>query len=202
MIVEPVAANMGLVLPVDGFLRGLRSVCDRHGALLIFDEVITGFRVALGGAQTRFGVTPDLTTFGKVIGGGLPGRRLRRPARADGAHRAGRAGLPGGHALGQSARDGGRARGARARGRSRASTSGSSAGTTRLAEGLARLAREAGDPLTASALGGLFGFFFHAGPVRSYADAQKSDTRASRASSTPCSSAACTSRRRRSRPAS
>jgi glutamate-1-semialdehyde 2,1-aminomutase len=71
VIVEPVAANMGLVAPVDGFLDGLRSECDRVGALLIFDEVITGFRVGRGGAQERYGITPDLTCFGKVIGGGL-----------------------------------------------------------------------------------------------------------------------------------
>ncbi|MEQ1787113.1 MAG: glutamate-1-semialdehyde 2,1-aminomutase [Acidimicrobiales bacterium] len=71
VIVEPVAANMGLVPPEDGFLKGLRVECDRVGALLIFDEVITGFRVALGGAQSLTGVTPDLSTFGKVIGGGL-----------------------------------------------------------------------------------------------------------------------------------
>ncbi len=72
VIVEPVAANMGLVAPTPGFLEGLRAECDRVGALLIFDEVITGFRLGAGGAQGRFGVTPDLTTFGKVIGGGLP----------------------------------------------------------------------------------------------------------------------------------
>jgi glutamate-1-semialdehyde 2,1-aminomutase len=72
VVVEPVAANMGLVPPVDGFLAGLRDACDRSGALLIFDEVITGFRLGLGGAQGRFGVRPDLTCFGKVIGGGLP----------------------------------------------------------------------------------------------------------------------------------
>jgi glutamate-1-semialdehyde 2,1-aminomutase len=71
VIVEPIAANMGLVAPVDGFLKGLRAECDRVGALLIFDEVITGFRVAFGGEQERTGITPDLTTFGKVIGGGL-----------------------------------------------------------------------------------------------------------------------------------
>jgi glutamate-1-semialdehyde 2,1-aminomutase len=71
LIVEPVAANMGLVPPAAGFLEGLRAACDRSGALLIFDEVITGFRVAYGGAQETTGVTPDLTTFGKVIGGGL-----------------------------------------------------------------------------------------------------------------------------------
>jgi glutamate-1-semialdehyde 2,1-aminomutase len=72
VIVEPVAANMGLVAPAPGFLEGLRAECDRVGALLIFDEVITGFRLGADGAQGRFGVTPDLTTFGKVIGGGLP----------------------------------------------------------------------------------------------------------------------------------
>ena len=72
VIVEPIAANMGLVAPVDGFLQGLRAECDRAGSLLVFDEVITGFRVARGGAQARFGVRPDLSTFGKVIGGGLP----------------------------------------------------------------------------------------------------------------------------------
>jgi glutamate-1-semialdehyde 2,1-aminomutase len=72
VIVEPVAANMGVVAPVAGFLAGLRAECDRVGALLIFDEVITGFRLGTGGAQARFDVTPDLTCFGKVIGGGLP----------------------------------------------------------------------------------------------------------------------------------
>jgi glutamate-1-semialdehyde 2,1-aminomutase len=71
VIVEPVAANMGLVAPEPGFLEGLRDECDRVGALLIFDEVITGFRLARGGAQELFGVRPDLTTLGKVIGGGL-----------------------------------------------------------------------------------------------------------------------------------
>ena len=72
VIVEPVAANMGLVAPVPGFLEGLRAACDAVGALLIFDEVITGFRLGLGGAQGRYGVRPDLTCFGKIIGGGLP----------------------------------------------------------------------------------------------------------------------------------
>jgi glutamate-1-semialdehyde 2,1-aminomutase len=72
VIVEPVVGNMGCVPPDEGFLQDLRSICDKSGALLIFDEVMTGFRVALGGAQERFGVTPDLTTFGKIIGGGLP----------------------------------------------------------------------------------------------------------------------------------
>jgi glutamate-1-semialdehyde 2,1-aminomutase len=72
IIVEPVAGNMGVVPPVSDFLSGLRELTQQHGALLIFDEVMTGFRVALGGAQSLYGVTPDLTTLGKVIGGGLP----------------------------------------------------------------------------------------------------------------------------------
>ena len=72
VIVEPVAANMGVVLPEEGFLTGLRRICDEYGALLIFDEVITGFRLSLSGAQGYFGVRPDLTTFGKIIGGGMP----------------------------------------------------------------------------------------------------------------------------------
>jgi len=72
VVVEPVAANMGLVAPAPGFLEGLRAACDDAGALLIFDEVITGFRLGRGGAAERFGVTPDISCFGKVIGGGLP----------------------------------------------------------------------------------------------------------------------------------
>lgn len=72
VFVEPIAANMGLIPPKEGFLKGLRSLCDAHGTLLIMDEVITGFRVEYGGAQTRFDITPDLTTLGKIIGGGLP----------------------------------------------------------------------------------------------------------------------------------
>jgi glutamate-1-semialdehyde 2,1-aminomutase len=72
VIVEPVAANMGVVPPAPGYLEGLRAATERHGALLVFDEVITGFRVARGGAQERYSVTPDLTVLGKIIGGGLP----------------------------------------------------------------------------------------------------------------------------------
>lgn len=72
IIVEPVAANMGVVLPKDGFLEGLRSICDKYGALLLFDEVITGFRLCFGGAQEYFGIKPDLTAYGKIIGAGLP----------------------------------------------------------------------------------------------------------------------------------
>ncbi|WP_020598228.1 glutamate-1-semialdehyde 2,1-aminomutase [Spirosoma panaciterrae] len=72
VILEPVVGNMGCVLPQPGFLEGIRSLCDKYGTLLIFDEVMTGFRLAKGGAQERFGITPDLTTMGKIIGGGMP----------------------------------------------------------------------------------------------------------------------------------
>ena len=174
LIVEPVAANMGVVLPRPEFLAGLRALCDRHGSVLIFDEVITGFRVALGGAQARFGVIPDLSTFGKVIGGGLPvgaygGRRalLERMAPVGPVYQAGTlSGNPLATAAGLAvlelaARDG--------------IYDALEASAKRVASGLEALAREAGVPFTASALGGLFGFFFHPGPVESYADAQKAD---------------------------
>ena len=174
VIVEPVAANMGVVLPRPEFLAGLRALCDRHGSVLIFDEVITGFRVALGGAQARFGVIPDLSTFGKVIGGGLPvgaygGRRalLERMAPVGPVYQAGTlSGNPHATAAGLAvlelaARDG--------------IYDALEASAKRVASGLEALAREAGVPFTASALGGLFGFFFHPGPVESYADAQKAD---------------------------
>ncbi len=80
MLVEPVAANMGVVPPAEGYLTALRELCDEHGALLIFDEVITGFRLSLGGAQKVFGVLPDLTTLGKIVGGGLPVGVVAGPA--------------------------------------------------------------------------------------------------------------------------
>lgn len=80
VLVEPIAANMGLVLPDDGYLTGLRERCTQHGALLVCDEVITGFRVGIGGAQHRFGITPDLSIFGKVVGGGLPLAAIGGPA--------------------------------------------------------------------------------------------------------------------------
>jgi glutamate-1-semialdehyde 2,1-aminomutase len=174
VIVEPVAANMGMVLPAEGFLRGLRALCDRHGSVLIFDEVITGFRVALGGAQARYGVIPDLSTFGKVIGGGLPvgaygGRRalLERMAPEGPVYQAGTlSGNPLATAAGLAVLDLA----------SRPATYDALELTaTRIAQGLERLAREAGVPFSASAVGGLFGFFFHPGPVQSYADAQKAD---------------------------
>ena len=106
IIVEPVPANMGVVPPAPGFLELLREQADQTGALLIFDEVITGFRVARGGAQERYGVLPDLTIMGKIIGGGLPAAAYGWLAAAHAADRPGRGRLPGRHAVGQSARGG------------------------------------------------------------------------------------------------
>ena len=100
MIVEPVAGNMGVVPPVPGFLEGLREITARAGALLIFDEVMTGFRVAYGGAQALYGVRPDLTCFGKIIGGGLPVGAYGGQRTIMQTGRAGRAGLSGGYAFG------------------------------------------------------------------------------------------------------
>jgi glutamate-1-semialdehyde 2,1-aminomutase len=163
IIVEPVAGNMSCIPPEPGFLETLREVCDRHGSLLIFDEVMTGFRVALGGAQSLYAVTPDLTTLGKVIGGGMPvgafgGRRkvMERIAPLGPIYQAGTlsgnpvamtAGLitlelisvPGFFTdLEQKSR--------------------------RLTMGLLDLARAAGIPLTANQVGGMFGIFFTDAP--------------------------------------
>ena len=87
VIVEPVAANMGVVPPAEGFLPFLREITEKNGALLIFDEVITGFRLSLGGAQEYYNIRPDLSTFGKIIGGGMPPCGLRRPQRRYELHR-------------------------------------------------------------------------------------------------------------------
>ncbi len=174
VLVEPVAGNMGCVPPVPGFLEGLRTLCDRHGALLIFDEVMTGFRVAWGGAQVRYGIRPDLTILGKVVGGGLPA-----------AAYGGRADL-----MGQIAPDGPIYQAGTLSGNPLAMAAGLEtlrrlrepgayvaleARSRTLAEGLAERAQAAGVALSTSAAGGMFGFFFHPGPVRSFADARKAD---------------------------
>jgi len=173
-VVEPVAGNMGLVLPRPGFLAGLRALCDRFGSLLIFDEVITGFRVAWGGAQGRYGVTPDLTCLGKIIGGGLPaaaygGRRelMQQLAPVGPVYQAGTlSGNPLAMAAGL----------ATLRRLSRAGTYQKlEARSQRLAEGLRERAEAAGVELTSCAIGGLFGFFFHPGPVENFADASRAD---------------------------
>ena len=176
IVVEPAAANMGLVLPEPGFLPGLREICDRHESVLIFDEVITGFRVGLGGAQAHFGVVPDLTTFGKVIGGGLPvgaygGRRalLELVAPEGEVFQAGTlSGNPLAVAAGLATLE--------LLGRPDV-FKGLSETAAALAEGLGKLAEESGVELVTASLGAIFGFFFSADPVRDFAGARAADER-------------------------
>ena len=173
VIVEPVVGNGGFIAPDPAFLPGLRDVCDKHGALLIFDEVMTGFRIAFGGARERFNVTPDLTTLGKVIGGGVPvaaygGRRdlMESVAPTGPVYQAGTlsgnplamaAGIATLHALTPALHD---------RIASR---------TTRLVQGLREAAARRGVPFTADSAGSMWGYFFRAEPVRSFSDAKQSD---------------------------
>ena len=173
VIVEPIAGNMGCIPPVAGFLRGLRELCDQHGALLIFDEVMTGFRVAPGGAQRLYRVRPDLTCLGKVVGGGLPaaaygGRRdlMSHVAPAGDVYQAGTlSGNPLAVAAGLATLEKLEAPGVYER---------LGELTDRLMGGLSTLAEEEGIPLATVSVGGMFGFFFHPGPVRRFEDAQKS----------------------------
>ena len=169
VIVEPVAGNMNLVLPAAGFLEALREVCTRHGALLLFDEVMTGFRVATGGAQQRFGVSPDLTTLGKVIGGGMPvgafgGRRdvMQCIAPLGPVYQAGTlSGNPVAMAAGLATLEAIDAPGF---------YEALSERTRQLAEGFAAAGSEAGIPLAVEHAGGMFGLVFtDDGPVRRYA---------------------------------
>ncbi|HEX5065251.1 MAG TPA: glutamate-1-semialdehyde 2,1-aminomutase [Myxococcota bacterium] len=174
VIVEPVAGNMGLVPPEPGFLEGLRELCDRVGALLILDEVMTGFRVAWRGAQGFYGIEPDLTCFGKVIGGGLPAAAYGGPAdlmdRLAPEGPVYQAGTLSGNPL---------AMAAGLETLRRLNTAGSYEHLTslasRLADGLREAAAAAGVELHSAAVGGMFGFFFHPGPVRNFAEAKKAD---------------------------
>ncbi|HXK24887.1 MAG TPA: glutamate-1-semialdehyde 2,1-aminomutase [Myxococcota bacterium] len=174
VIVEPVAGNMGLVLPEPGFLEGLRELCDRAGALLILDEVMTGFRVAWRGAQGLYSVEPDLTCLGKVIGGGLPAAAYGGPAELmDRLAPQGpvyQAGTLSGNPL---------AMAAGLETLRRLNTDGSYERLSRLAsdlaEGLHEAATDAGVELHSQSVGGMFGFFFHPGPVRNFAEAKKAD---------------------------
>jgi glutamate-1-semialdehyde 2,1-aminomutase len=172
VIVEPIAANMGLVPPAPGFLEGLRQACTRAGALLVFDEVITGFRVARGGASGLFGVTPDLWCFGKVVGGGLPlaafgGRRevMEQLAPVGPVYQAGTlSGNPLATAAGLAVLslldDDGYER--------------LSDYTARLAAGLSAAAHDCGLPLQVPFAGPLMGIFFTAAPVGDYDGARAS----------------------------
>ncbi|MGI9188547.1 MAG: glutamate-1-semialdehyde 2,1-aminomutase [Longimicrobiaceae bacterium] len=174
VIVEPVVGNAGFIPPLDGFLAGLREVTEKDGALLVFDEVMTGFRVARGGAQERFGVRPDLTTLGKIIGGGLPvgafgGRRevMERLAPLGPVYQAGTlSGNPLAMAAGL----------AQLRElRERDPYDGLERRTERLVEGILRHAGSLGVPLSGGHLGSMWGVFFRAGPVRDFAEARQAD---------------------------
>jgi glutamate-1-semialdehyde 2,1-aminomutase len=174
ILVEPIAGNMGYVEPAAGFLEGLRELADRAGALLVFDEVMTGFRVAWGGAQVRAGIRPDLTCLGKVIGGGMPvaaygGRRdlMERVSPLGPVYQAGTlSGNPLGMASGRATLELCRAPGFYDALHARA---------TALADGLRDAAAAAGVPVQTGATGGMLGLAFSARPVRDYDDAKACD---------------------------
>jgi glutamate-1-semialdehyde 2,1-aminomutase len=171
VLVEPVAGNMGLVLPEPGFLQSLRDICTRTGALLIFDEVMTGFRVALGGAQALYNIRPDLTCLGKVIGGGLPaaaygGKReyMMRIAPAGSVYQAGTlSGNPLAMVAGLETLRAISAPGA---------FEAMSRMTASITSALQRHASRADIPLVTAAVGSMWGFFFAAETVHNYAQAK------------------------------
>jgi glutamate-1-semialdehyde 2,1-aminomutase len=176
VIVEPVAGNMGVVLPADGFLQGLRDLTTAHGALLIFDEVMTGFRVALGGAQAAYGVLPDLTALGKVIGGGLPvgaygGRRevMEQVAPAGPVYQAGTlSGNPLAMAAGLATLRALREPGVFER---------IVAVAAALRDAIRRSAGAVGIPVQTVSAGTMFGLFFSDSPLTNYAEVKTSDAR-------------------------
>jgi len=174
IIVEPIAGNMNLIMPKPGFLEGLRALCDRHGCVLIFDEVMTGFRVHPQGAQGLTGITPDLTTLGKVIGGGMPvgafgGKRaiMEKIAPLGPVYQAGTlSGNPVAVAAGLATL-------------AQTETPGFyealSATTRAFADGIVEAARHAGVPFSAQAVGGMFGFYFSPQIPDSYASVMTCD---------------------------
>jgi glutamate-1-semialdehyde 2,1-aminomutase len=177
VIVEPIAGNMNCILPAPGFLETLRRLCSAHGALLIFDEVMTGFRVAPGGAQQLYGITPDLSTFGKIIGGGMPvgaygGRHdlMTQVAPSGPIYQAGTlSGNPVAMAAGLATLE-------------LIATPGFHDGlmraTNRLCDGLEAAARDAGIAFSSNRAPAMFGLFFGAGPIDSFAKAKACDTAA------------------------
>jgi glutamate-1-semialdehyde 2,1-aminomutase len=177
IIVEPVVGNMGCIAPAGGYLDGLHKLCKDAGALLIFDEVMTGFRVAYGGAQQLYGVTPDLTCLGKIVGGGLPcaaygGRQdlMRRMAPDGPIYQAGTlSGNPLAMAAGLATLELLRAPGVYPQ---------LEQSSQRLADGLSRAAGDAGVPLQVNRVGSMLTPFFSDAPVRNYIDATRSDTAA------------------------
>ena len=176
IIIEPVVGNMGVVLPEPGFLEACRDLCTKHGTVFIFDEVMTGFRLAYGGAQERFGIKPDLTTLGKIIGGGLPvGAYGGRADIMDHISPVGpvyQAGTLSGNPL------------AMASGLATLKTLRDTnpypaleIKSKQLTAGLAQAARDAGLPHILAQCGSMFTLFFQDGPVRDYPSAAKSDTK-------------------------
>ncbi len=176
VLLEPVAGNMGLVPPRPGYLERLREIADKEGAFLVFDEVMTGFRLALGGAQERFGVTPDLTALGKIVGGGLPAAAYGASAKVmDFVSPAGpvfQAGTLSGNPL------------AMASGlstlqilRDEPPYDRLEALSARLEEGLRKAATDAKIPHVVQRVGSMITLFFHEGPVWNYEDAKQSDTK-------------------------
>lgn len=174
VILEPVVGNAGFIPPDAGFLEGLRVLTQEYGALLVFDEVMTGFRISYGGAQEKFGVTPDLTTLGKVIGGGLPvgaygGRRdiMEMVAPAGPMYQAGTlSGNPLAMTAGIKTLE-------------LLNKSGTyeylDKITKKLSEGLLKIAKETGNEACGGQISAMFGLFFNPGPVHTYEDAKKSD---------------------------
>lgn len=176
VMLEPVVGNMGLVPPVKGFLEGLRSLTDKHGALLIFDEVMTGFRLSYGGAQKLFGVTPDVTALGKIIGGGMPvgayGGRKEIMEKVSPLGPVYQAGTLSGNPLAMAS---GLATLNRLRSDSPYERLEALAG--QLADGLDRAAQDAGLPHAVQRVGSMLTLFFQPGPVIDYDGATQSDTR-------------------------
>jgi len=177
LIIEPVAGNMNCIPPRAGYLQGLRELCSRHGTVLIFDEVMTGFRVALGGAQQLYGITPDLSTFGKIIGGGMPvgaygGKReiMEKVAPSGPIYQAGTlSGNPVAMAAGLAMLELIQAPGFHAELERK---------THLLADGLRAVAADAGVPFSTNAVCGMFGLFFTSEKVETYTQATACDVAA------------------------
>jgi glutamate-1-semialdehyde 2,1-aminomutase len=175
VILEPVVGNAGFIVPDAGFLAGLRALTQAHGALLVFDEVMTGFRIAYGGAQAKFGITPDLTTLGKVIGGGLPvgayGGRRDIMAMVAPAGPMYQAGTLSGNPLAMTA-------GIKTLEllRQPGTYEYLEQITSRLTTGLLEVAQQTGHAACGGSISGMFGLFFTAGPVHNYEDAKAADT--------------------------
>ncbi len=175
VILEPVVGNAGFITPEPGFLEGLRELTKENGALLVFDEVMTGFRISYGGAQARFGVTPDLTTLGKVIGGGLPvgayGGSTEIMSMVAPAGPMYQAGTLSGNPLAMTAgiktlellrQDG--------------TYEKLEATTKKLFEGILQSAKDSGIPITGSSISAMFGFYLCEGPVRNFEEAKATNT--------------------------